>query len=158
MFKNTITAIFGLLTVGLIMLGGANAVNAQSDDVKKELTAIYRQIDKITVEKNIEAIETFLAPDFTAKRDGKELSREEYLKLQAQAAKNIKDITLSESTIEDLDAGEDGEISIKSSQKIKAVVIKDGKETEIEFTSKSIDNWVKTEGGWKIVCSEDLGE
>ena len=157
MLKNVITGIFGLFIVGLVIFGGAGEAKAQkNEDVLKEFTAIYAEIDKITAEKNVEVIDNVLAPDFKAKRDGKEISRDEFLKLQKEATKMIKDITFAESKIEDIEVGKDGEVTVKVAQKIKFIFVKDGKEVESEVVSGSLDIWVKTEDGWKVAYVEDV--
>jgi hypothetical protein len=157
MMKNLTMTIFSFLVIGLITFGGAGAAKAQkSDDVLKDFTAIYAEIDKLLVEKNLGVIESLIAPNFKAKRDGKEMSSEEYLKQTKEAMKALKDTTFAKSTIEDIDVGQDGAVTVKVTSEAKFIFVKDGKEVEVEVTSSSLDTWVKVEDDWLIVYTETI--
>ena len=133
------------------------AVKADDGHIRKELEAIYAKRDKAMLNKDFAFFKSTEAEEYTEKKDGKVMNREQADAAIDQLAPMIKEVQSFWTKVESVKEGEDDEVIVELTDGGKiSLVDPEGKTHTIEGTGRSRDTWEHTDKGWKIKFHESL--
>ena len=150
-------AAFLLLIIAAFTLN--SVAFADDDPALKEIEAVYKKMDELIVKKDVKALNSYLADDYTFALNGKNLKRDEVIAQTEQNFSMVKEVTSAVSKLEKIQKVE-GSYVVDVNFTLKGKVAgQDGQDHELVVVAKSRDKWTKTkDGSWKTNSGEDLGQ
>jgi ketosteroid isomerase-like protein len=137
-----------VLVLGLLVIGGL----AHADDkaVREILKANYARFAEAYRKNNIEAVSSFLTPDYTSTQsNGQKLTREATIKALRQQRASLSGATI-ENKIDKLTVKGSQAIAIVHARMSGTIADPQGKRHTLVAIAVSTDTWIKTASGWKI--------
>ena len=148
--KLTVVACLSILLFGVV-------VKADDGHARKEIEAIYAKRDKAMLNKDFAFIKSTESEEYTEKKKGKVMNREQADAEMDQLAPMIKEVQSFWTKVESLKEGEDDEMIVEISDGGKiSIVDPEGKTHIIEGSGRARDTWEHTDKGWKIKSHESL--
>jgi hypothetical protein len=160
------TTLFSIRWISILAAAGLGLIVAASllsfagdDQVRKELEAIYAQIDRSFKDKDFAYVKSLKTPDYTEKtKEGRVRDREESDAKGDLAFQNLSEVKSYSTTINSVEQGKSGNQVIVATSETGAFLFKEagGEEHEIEIESKQRDIWLRTDAGWRLQYHEEL--
>ena len=153
---NTVKSLVIILMLAAVGLASANVVTI-TDDIRKELEAVYAKIDAAIEDKDLKTLEALLGEDYEKQVDGKTIKRAEAVAQMKKSLESVKDIGSVKTTIVKIKQVEGNQI-VDYTQTAKVTITdENGKDKSVSITTKGRDWWVKDDDGeWICVSAERI--
>jgi ketosteroid isomerase-like protein len=139
--------------LGSVVVVGLTGLAFGSYSVKSDLEARYRQVTAAFQSKNIAAISNLLMPDYKAvSPSGQAIGRDQVIAGFKQQMSSVQDVKWRRTIVKLTVSGPNATAVVDGD--LHAHLAPGRGPKTLEVVATTVDQWVKTSGGWKLKSSK----